>query len=202
MVTLSETPEDKNHCLAAVMKLLKTFGLKCGKACFNGRLADGHTIFSWMNFELRRAEQRDCPAILELVQALAIYEKAPEAVTVSLQDFEAAGFGEKPIWWGFVAVDPNAVEAGKRIVGFALYYIRFSTWKGPRMYLEDIFVQEAWRGQGVGKALMDRLMDTAKKEGFKGMNWQVLEWNQTAIDFYKRYNCHFDAAWENVSLEL
>src|ERR1700749_862114 len=115
---------------------------------------------------IRLAKKEDCPRLLELINELALYEKAPLEVTVTLKEFEDAGFGENPVWKAFVA------EMDGQIVGFALYYVRYSTWKGPRMYLEDLIVTEAVRGQGIGKLLFDRLIVEAKELGFNGMTWQ------------------------------
>jgi GNAT superfamily N-acetyltransferase len=145
-------------------------------------------------FNLRVAVKEDCPRLLELVHELALFEKAPEEVTVTLKEFEDAGFGTKPVWKTFVA------EVGGVIVGFALYYIRYSTWKGCRMYLEDLIVTEDWRGKGVGKLLFDRLIVEAREMGFNGMSWQVLDWNEPAIKFYKKYEAALDGAWINGSL--
>lgn len=147
-----------------------------------------------MNVTIRRAIQEDCPRLLELVQELAEYERAPDEVTVTLDHFEKSGFGESPVWWAFVA------EVDGKIVGFALYYVRYSTWKGQRMYLEDIIVTNEWRGKGIGKLLMDRLIEEAKERGWNAMLWQVLEWNEPAINFYKKYNSNFDPEWVNVSI--
>jgi GNAT superfamily N-acetyltransferase len=147
-------------------------------------------------YHIRNAVKADCPAMMDLIRELAIFEKAPEQVTVSLSHFEESGFGEKPVWWGFVA------EIDGIIVAMALYYIRYSTWKGQRMYLEDIVVSEAYRGQGVGAALMEALIAEAKAKQFKGMIWQVLDWNEAAIQFYKKYEAHFDPEWINVSLDF
>ena len=145
---------------------------------------------------IRKAIKKDCARLLELVEELAIYEKAPGEVTVTLEHFEESGFGEKPVWWAFVAVE------NKTILGFALYYIRYSTWKGQRMYLEDILVTENARGRGIGKLLMDRLIEEAKDKKFSGMMWQVLEWNEPAINFYKKYNANLDAEWVNCSINF
>lgn len=147
-----------------------------------------------MNITIRRAIKEDCGRILELVKELAEYEKAPEEVTVTLDHFTASGFGHSPVWWAFVA------ELDGRVEGFALYYIRFSTWKGQRMYLEDFLVTEKLRGQGIGKLLFDRLIEEAREKGFQGIVWQVLEWNEPAINFYKKYNASFDAEWVNCAL--
>ncbi|MCE3283233.1 MAG: family N-acetyltransferase [Chitinophagaceae bacterium] len=145
---------------------------------------------------IRQAERKDCPRLLELIRELAVYEKAPNEVTVSLEHFEETGFGTNPVWWAFVA------EANGVIVGFALYYIRYSTWKGARMYLEDIIITEAWRGKGIGKLLFNCLIETAKEKGWKAICWQVLEWNEPAINFYKKYNASFDPEWVNCSLAV
>ena len=145
---------------------------------------------------IRRAVKEDCARILELVKELAEYERAPQEVTVTLEHFEESGFGKKPVWWAFVA------EMDGRVEGFALYYIRFSTWKGQRMYLEDFLVTEKLRGQGVGKLLFDQLIVEAKEKGFTGIVWQVLEWNEPAINFYKKYKASFDAEWVNCSISI
>ncbi|MFD2164340.1 GNAT family N-acetyltransferase [Paradesertivirga mongoliensis] len=147
-----------------------------------------------MNIRIREAVQEDCGRILELVQELAEYEKAPNEVTVSRQEFEAAGFGDCPVWKGFVA------EVDGKIEGFALYYIRFSTWKGPRLYLEDFYVTEHMRGNGIGKMLFETVISEAKEKSFNGMSWQVLDWNEPALKFYNKYQSATEAGWLNASL--
>lgn len=147
-----------------------------------------------MNIVIRRAQKKDCPRLLELIRELAVYEKAPQEVTVTLEHFEESGFGQQPVWWAFVAEVDGLVE------GFALYYIRYSTWKGQRMYLEDIIVTEKMRGKGLGKLLFDALLAETKEKQFKGMVWQVLDWNEPAINFYRKYNANFDPEWINCSL--
>jgi len=147
-----------------------------------------------MNINIRKARIEDCKRILELVKELAVYERAPKEVTVSLEHFEKSGFGSKPVWWAFVA------EVNGKIEGFALWYIRFSTWKGQRMYLEDLYVTEEMRGKGLGKLLFDKLIKEAQRKKFNGIMWQVLEWNDPAINFYKKYNSAFDPEWVNCAI--
>lgn len=146
--------------------------------------------------KIRRALREDCPQLLELVKELALFEKAPHEVTVTLEEFENTGFSTQPVWWAFVA------EENKNIVGFALYYIRYSTWKGSRMYLEDIIITEEYRSQGIGTLLFDRLIEEAKERNLHGISWQVLDWNESAIEFYQKYNAKLDPEWVNGSIEL
>ena len=149
-----------------------------------------------MEVIIRPAIQSDCARLLELIHELALYEKAPEQVTVSLSHFIESGFGNKPVWWALVA------EVDGIVVGMALYYIRYSTWKGQRLYLEDLLVTEEMRGNKIGSMLVDALIKEAKQQGFKGMNWQVLEWNEPAINFYRKYKADFDPEWVNCSITL
>jgi GNAT superfamily N-acetyltransferase len=149
-----------------------------------------------MTTTIRRAEKKDCVRLLQLIQELADYEKAPQEVTVTLEHFEESGFGPNPVWWAFVA------EINGRVEGFALYYIRYSTWKGQCLYLEDFLVTEQLRGQGAGKLLFDRVIQEAKDKGYKRMCWQVLDWNEPAINFYKKYNATLDPEWINGVLDF
>lgn len=149
-----------------------------------------------MEINIRRAVREDCPRMLELVQELATFERAPQEVTVTPEHFEESGFGPNPVYWAFVAEENNTV------VAFALYYIRFSTWKGQRMYLEDILVTESHRGRKIGQMLMDILIEEAKEKQLHGTSWQVLDWNESAIKFYNRYHPVFDAEWINCSITV
>jgi len=153
-----------------------------------------------MHINVRKAEPADCGQMMELIKELALYEKAPEEVTVKFDHFVESGFGPNPVWWAYVAELTNE-DQSKSIVGFALYYIRYSTWKGQRMYLEDIIVTESMRGNGIGKLLFDQLIEVCKAQNFKGMTWQVLDWNEPAINFYKKYEgVSFDGSWLNGSI--
>ena len=147
-----------------------------------------------MHITIREARKEDCSRLLELINELAVYEKAPEEVTVTLAEFEEAGFGTQPVWKAFVA------EIDYTIQGFGLYYVRYSTWKGCRLYLEDLLVTEEMRGKGIGKLLFDALVDEAVNKGFNGMTWQVLDWNEPAINFYKKYNANLENCWLNAAL--
>jgi len=149
-----------------------------------------------MEMTIRRAVREDCPRLMELIQELATFERAPEQVTVTLDHFIENGFGDNPVWWAFVA------ESQTQLVGFALYYIRYSTWKGTAMYLEDILVTASMRGRGVGKLLFDRLIEEADEKKFNRILWQVLEWNASAINFYKKYHAEFDPEWVNCTYHL
>lgn len=147
-----------------------------------------------MHITIREAILEDCSRLLELINELAVYEKAPEEVTVTLAEFEDAGFGQQPVWKAFVA------EADNVIHGFGLYYVRYSTWKGCRLYLEDLIVTEEMRGKGIGKLLFDTLVTEAVTKGYNGMTWQVLDWNEPAINFYRKYNAHIESGWLNGAL--
>ena len=145
---------------------------------------------------IRKAVQEDCAAMLELIRELAEYEKALHEVTLTLDEFINDGFGESPVWGAFVA------ETAGEIVGISLYYDRFSTWKGRRLYLEDLVVTERMRGKKIGKMLFDATLEYGKSRQYNGMVFQVLNWNEPAINFYKKYSPKFDNEWLNVSIEF
>lgn len=147
-----------------------------------------------MDVKLRVAIKEDCIRLLELINELALYERAPEEVTVTLAEFEDAGFGAKPVWKAFVA------EVDNQIIGFALFYIRYSTWKGCRLYLEDFIITENFRGKGIGKMLFESVVQEAKENKYNGLVWQVLDWNNPAINFYNKYDADLDSGWLNGSL--
>ncbi len=144
---------------------------------------------------IRRGTQQDLPRTLELIKELALYEKAPHEVTNTIAMMEQDGFGANPVFGFFVA------ENERGIVGISIYYYRYSTWKGKRLYLEDIIVTETERGSGLGKLLFDRTMQQCIESGCTGMMWQVLDWNEPAINFYKRYNAKMEYEWVNCHLE-
>lgn len=148
-----------------------------------------------MEILIRPAVKEDCSKMMELIRELALYERAPEEVTVPFEHFVDSGFGPDPVWFAIVA------EVDGIVIGFALYYIRYSTWKGQRMYLEDILVTESFRGHRVGSKLFNELIIICKEKKYKGMVWQVLNWNEPAINFYKKIEgVTFDDEWVNCSI--
>jgi len=148
-----------------------------------------------MTLNIRQGRKEDLPRVLELIRELAEYERAPHEVTNTVERLEEDGFGEHPVYGFFVA------ETGGRVIGLSLYYWRYSTWKGKRLYLEDIIVTESERGRGAGQQLFNRTMEKALEENCTGMMWQVLDWNEPAINFYKKYGAKLDGEWVNCSLE-
>jgi len=147
-----------------------------------------------MKIDVRKATAQDIPAIFKLINELALFEKAPQEVTNSEEQMLKDGFGENPIFTSAVA------EVDGKIVGMYVWYIRYSTWKGKGLYLEDIIVTESMRGKKVGDALFKACLKDAKEIGANFMTWQVLDWNEPAINFYKKYNSSFDGEWINVKL--
>ncbi len=144
---------------------------------------------------IRKGRPEDLPRVFELIVELAHFERAAHEVTNTVVQMEHDGFGPSPLFGFFVAEDETGIH------GISLYYYRYSTWKGKRLYLEDIIVTEQKRGLGLGKALFDATMNQAVQDNCTGMMWQVLDWNEAAIAFYKSYGSRLDAEWVNCHLE-
>lgn len=146
------------------------------------------------SIEIRKGVIDDLPQVLGLIQELAVYERAPNEVTNTLREMERDGFGENPIFKFFVAEGENG------IVGIALYYTAYSTWKGKTLYLEDLVVTERLRRSGIGRKLFNAVAQEAKETGAKRFRWQVLEWNEPAILFYKKIGAELDGEWINCTM--
>lgn len=144
---------------------------------------------------IRPGKKADLPRVLELVRELAEFERAAQEVSNTVEAMEKDGFGTNPVFGFFVA------ESDKHIVGLSLFYYRYSTWKGKRIYLEDIIVTEQERGRGIGKLLFERTMQKTVEDGCSGMTWQALNWNEPALGFYRKYNSKLDDEWITCTLE-
>ena len=142
---------------------------------------------------IRPAKKGDEHAIMELIHGLALYEKAPEQVVNTAEDLGIHLFEEK-------ICEAIVAEKDNQIVGFALYYTNYSTWKGKCLYLEDFYVLPELRGEGIGSILFDEVVSIARNRGVKRMDWQVLEWNEPAINFYKKKEAVLDPEWMNGRL--
>lgn len=147
-----------------------------------------------MSILIREGKKSDIPAVLQLIRELAKYEKAPEEVEITADQMGEWGFGKQPLFKFFVA------DIGSQLIGLALYYYKYSTWKGKCIFLEDIIVTESHRRMRVGSRLFDEVVKVAKQEGVKRLEWQVLNWNEPAIGFYKKYMTQFDETWINCRL--
>jgi len=147
-----------------------------------------------MNITIRKGTQQDIPQTLGLVKELALYEKAPNEVEVTIAEMTEWGFGADKLFDFFVAEENNI------IIGIALYYYKYSTWKGKCLFLEDIIVTEQHRQKGIGKILFNEVVKIAKQTKVRRMEWQVLEWNTPAIKFYEGYNAVLDGEWINCKL--
>jgi GNAT superfamily N-acetyltransferase len=143
---------------------------------------------------IRRGVREDLPQVYGLIMELAEFEKAPHEVETTIEQLEEDGFGNHPVF-GFLVAIHNA-----KIVGLSLYYYRFSTWKGKLLYLEDLIVTKKYRKNGIGKKLLDATVKEALSLNCTGMQWQVLDWNKPAIEFYKKLGASFDAEWVNCRL--
>lgn len=143
---------------------------------------------------IRKGTIDDMPAVLDLIRELAIFEKEPDAVVVTVSDLERDGFGEHPLFHTFIA------ETDNQIVGMALYYYRYSTWKGKTIHLEDLIVKEKMRGTGSGLALYTEIMKQGQADGVRRIEWNVLDWNQNAIDFYEKSGAKVLDDWRVVQM--
>ena len=146
-----------------------------------------------MNVTIRKGNKSDLPDLLKLIKELAVFEKAPNEVEVTIEEMTEWGFGSDKQFDFFVALENNV------IVGLALYYYKYSTWKGKCLFLEDIIVTESQRGKGLGKLLFDKVVQVSKEMKVRRMEWQVLDWNAPAIEFYKKYDAVLDGEWVTVS---
>lgn len=144
---------------------------------------------------IRKGQKSDMSAVLALITELAIFEKEPDAVVVTVADLERDGFSDHPLFHTFVAEKEN------KIVGMALYYYRFSTWKGKTIHLEDLIVTDEMRGSGLGFALYSEIIKQGKKDGVRRIEWNVLDWNTPAIDFYEKSGARLLADWRVVHMD-
>ena len=144
---------------------------------------------------IRKALKKDMPFVLELIQELAIFEKEPDAVVVTVDDLVRDGFSEQPLFQCFVA------EVENEIIGMALFYYRYSTWKGKTIHLEDLIVKESKRGTGAGFALYKKIIQQGKAENVRRIEWNVLDWNTPAIDFYEKSGAKILGDWRVVHMD-
>lgn len=145
---------------------------------------------------IREGNKEDIPALLKLIQELAVFEKEPDAVVVTEAELLADGFGKNPLYGLYVA------ELDGEVVAISLYYYRYSTWKGKCLYLEDLIVTEKHRGKGIGKAMFEKTIQKAKEAKCRKMSWQVLDWNTPAIKFYEDFDATLDPDWLNGYLDF
>lgn len=146
------------------------------------------------DIKIRKAKPTDMAAVLELIKQLAVYERAPNEVTVTREDLVNDGFSDK-LFSCLVA------EHAGKVVGMALYYPRYSTWKGRTIHLEDFVVAEAYRNKGIGRQLFDAVVAAAKDFGAKRLEWLVLEWNEPALAFYRKIGAQIDPEWHIGKLD-
>ncbi|MEZ0484076.1 GNAT family N-acetyltransferase [Fibrella aquatica] len=147
---------------------------------------------------IRTGVEADILQVFDLIVELAVYEEAADQMTNTVEQLREDGFGANPLFHFMVAED----DITKKLVGISLYYFRYSTWKGKRLYLEDIIITESHRGQGLGKVLLDATIAKARELNCTGMMWQVLDWNEPAIGFYKQFGTRFDDGWTNCHLDF
>jgi len=142
-----------------------------------------------MEVRIRKGLKKDLPMVLDLIKELAGYENATDKVDIILEDLEKDGFGINPLFKFIVA------ENQDDLIGMSLYFVRYSTWKGKTLYIEDFIIKKQYRGFGVGSLLFQEMIAICVKEEFKGMTWQVLDWNLKAINFYKKYDAEISSSW-------
>ena len=147
-----------------------------------------------MNIQIRKAKQEDSVAILALIQELATFEREPDAVLITQKDIEQHGFGASPLFECFVA------EVDLKIVGMALFYSRYSTWKGPTLHLEDLIVTENMKGKGIGTRLYQKFIQYAYDQGVERIEWNVLDWNSPAVSFYEKSGADVLSDWRTVQM--
>lgn len=147
-----------------------------------------------MGYQIRKGRREDLPQVLTLIKELAHYERALDEVETTVEQLEADGFGPQPLFGFYVAEEEGA------LLGIALYYYRYSTWKGKSLYLEDIVVTASARGRGIGKQLFDQMVREAREQNCHQVNWQVLDWNEPAINFYNKLGADLDGEWINCRL--
>ena len=147
-----------------------------------------------MKIIIRKGIRKDLPSVLKLIKELADFENATDQVIITLEDLEKDGFGEHPWYWFLVA------EKDDEIVGLSFYWIRYSTWKGKFLFLEDFVIKQEYRRNGIGSKLFEETVRICKKLRLNGMVWQVLDWNDSAIEFYKKYNADISKEWLNGKL--
>ena len=147
-----------------------------------------------MNTTIRKGVKEDLPDVLRLIKELAEYENAIDCVTITLRDLENDGFGDHPWYWFLIAENNN------KIIGLSFYFIRYSTWSGKFLFLEDFIISKDYRQKGIGSLLFEETIQVCKTENLNGMTWQVLDWNTPAIQFYKKYNANISSEWLNGKL--
>ena len=145
-------------------------------------------------FKIRKAEKKDCGLIYHFIESLADYEKALSDVKISIKNLEKDGFSENPLFTALI------LEEDSKEIGFALYYFRYSTWNGKNLYLEDLYIEPKYRGKGYGLQTMHYLASEAKKENCGRFEWQVLDWNESSIAFYKKIGSTLDSEWINCRM--
>jgi GNAT superfamily N-acetyltransferase len=145
--------------------------------------------------KIRKGQKEDMKGVLELIKELAVFEKEPDAVLITVDDLIRDGFGDKPLFEVFVAEEEN------EIAGIALYYYRYSTWKGKTIHLEDLVIRESMRGTGLGYALYSEIIKQGQKDKVRRIEWNVLDWNTPAIDFYEKSGAKILDDWRVVQMD-